>query len=210
MKNDPKKLIRYTQSERANHWLTAILFFLAALSGLSFFQPLYYPLTLLFSGGVWTRILHPFFGVAMIISFAVMYSHFRQLNAMTPADWEWLSHVREMVNSDDRKMPEAGKFNGGQKLLFWLMTICIALLILSGIVIWRAYFSFVFSVGLIRVASVIHAASAAVMIGLIIFHIYAAIWTRESIDAMVYGRVRRAWAKQHHPAWFWEMIGGGK
>jgi len=155
MKNDPKKLIRYTPSERANHWLTAILFFLAALSGLSFFQPLYYPLTLLFAGGVWTRILHPFFGVAMIISFAVEFFNYRQLNAMTPADWEWLSHVREMVNSDDRNMPEAGKFNGGQKLLFWLMAVFMALLILSGIVIWRAYFSFLFPIGFIRFAYVV-------------------------------------------------------
>jgi formate dehydrogenase subunit gamma len=210
MKNDPKKLLRYTPSERANHWLTAILFFLAALTGLSFFQPLYYPLTLLFAGGVWTRILHPFFGVAMVLSFAVMYAHFQQLNIMTPADREWLRHVREMVNSDDRNMPEAGKFNGGQKLLFWLMVVFMALLLLSGIVIWRAYFSSLFPIGLIRFASVVHAASAAVMIGLIIFHIYAAIWTRESIDAMLYGRVRRAWAKQHHPAWFREMTGGRK
>ena len=210
MKNDPKKLLRYTPSERANHWLTAILFFLAALSGLSFFQPFYYPLTLLFAGGVWDRILHPFFGTAMFISFAFMYANFRQLNAMAPADWEWLSHVREMVNSDDRKMPEQGKFNGGQKLLFWSMAVCMALLILSGIVIWRAYFSSLFPVGLIRFASVIHAASAAVMVGLILFHIYAAIWTSESLSAMVYGRVRRAWAKQHHPAWFREMTGGGK
>ncbi len=210
MKNDIQELLRYTPSERANHWLTAILFFLTALSGLAFFEPLYYPLTLLFAGGVWTRIIHPFFGVVMLISFAVMYANFRKLNVMTPADWEWLHHVREMVNSDDRNMPEAGKFNGGQKLLFWLLAVCMALLFLSGIVIWRAYFSFLFPIWLIRFASVVHAALAAIMIGLILFHIYAAIWTRESIGAMLYGRVRRAWAKQHHPAWFREMIGGGK
>ena len=65
---------------------------------------------------------------------------------MTPTDWEWLRRVREMVNGDDRNMPEAGKFNGGQKLLFWLLAACMALLILSGIVIWRAYFSFLFPV----------------------------------------------------------------
>jgi formate dehydrogenase subunit gamma len=210
MKNDPKNLLRYTPSERGNHWLTALLVFLAGLSGLSFFEPLYYPLTLLFAGGVWTRILHPFFGVMTLISFAVMYAHFRQLNVMTHADWEWLRHVRELINSDDRNMPEAGKFNGGQKLMFWLMVACLALLLLSGIVIWRAYFSFLFPIGLVRFASVVHAASAAAMIGLILFHIYAGIWTRESIDAMLYGRVRRAWAKQHHPAWFREMSGGGK
>ncbi len=210
MKNDPKIIQRYTPSERANHWLTAILFFLAALTGLSLFQPLYYPLTLLFAGGVWTRILHPFLGAAMFISFAVMYSHFHRHNSMTPADWEWLRRVREMVNSDDGNMPEQGKFNGGQKLLFWSMVTCMALLLLSGFAIWRAYFSFLFPVGLIRFASVIHAASAAVMVGLILFHIYAAIWTSESLSAMVYGWVRRAWAKQHHTAWFREMTGGGK
>jgi len=39
---------------------------------------------------------------------------------------------------DERNMPEAGKLNGGQKLLFWLLTACMLLLVLSGIVIWRA------------------------------------------------------------------------
>jgi formate dehydrogenase subunit gamma len=115
-----------------------------------------------------------------------------------------------MVEGDDLNMPEAGKFNGGQKILFWLLVTSMVLLILSGIVMWRAYFAFLFPVAIIRFASVVHAVAATVMIALIIFHIYAAIWTRESIDAMLYGRVRRAWAKQHHPAWFREMMGGGK
>jgi formate dehydrogenase subunit gamma len=210
MKSDQQRILRFTPLERANHWLTALTFILAALSGLAMFQPLYYPLSDLFGGGVWTRILHPFIGVVMAISFCIMFFKYMQLNAMTPADWEWLSHVRDLVNSDDRNMPEAGKFNGGQKILFWSQAICMALLILSGIVIWRAYFSFLFPVGLIRFAAVVHAASAAVMIGLILFHIYASIWTSESLSAMVSGWVRRAWAKQHHPAWFREKMGGGK
>jgi formate dehydrogenase subunit gamma len=210
MKNDPKKILRFTPAERVNHWLTALTFILAAFSGLAFFQPLYYPLSLLFGGGVWTRILHPFIGAVLALSFCVMFFKYWQLNILTPTDREWLRHVRDLVNSDDRNMPEAGKFNGGQKVLFWLQATCIALLILSGLVIWRAYFSFLFPIGLIRFASVVHAASAAVLIGLIIFHIYVSIWTEESISAMVYGWVRRAWAKQHHPAWFREMTGGGK
>jgi formate dehydrogenase subunit gamma len=210
MKNDPKELLRYTPFERANHWLTAITFILMALSGLCFFEPLYYPLSQLFGGGVWTRILHPFIGVVMAVSFGIEFFNYRQLNVMTPTDWEWMRHVREMVGGDDRNMPEAGKFNAGQKLLFWLLAACMALLILSGIVIWRAYFSFLFPVALIRFAAVVHAAAGAIMIALIIFHIYAAIWTKESIGAMLYGRVRRAWAKQHHPAWFRDMTGGGK
>jgi len=210
MKTDPKKLLRYTPFERANHWLAAITFILLALSGLAFFHPAFYPLTQLFGGGTWTRILHPFIGALMAISFGVMFFSYRQLNIMTPGDKEWLSHVREMVDGDDRNMPEAGKFNGGQKLMFWLLVVCMVLLILSGIVMWQAYFSFLFPAVVIRLASVVHAIAATIMIALIIFHIYAAIWTRESIDAMLYGQVRRAWAKQHHPAWFRQMMGGDK
>lgn len=210
MKNDPEKLLRYTPFERGNHWLAAITFILLALSGLAFFHPAFYPLTQLFGGGVWTRILHPFFGVLMVLSFGIMYINYRKLNVITPADKEWLSHVREMVEGNDLNMPEAGKFNGGQKVLFWLLVASMVLLILSGIVMWRAYFAFLFPVAIIRFASVVHAVAATIMIALIIFHIYAAIWTKESIDAMLYGRVRRAWAKQHHPAWFRQMMGGGK
>ncbi|MGD0283058.1 MAG: formate dehydrogenase subunit gamma [Dissulfurispiraceae bacterium] len=208
MKNDPKKLLRYTPGERVNHWLTAITFVLLALSGLSFFYPAFYPLTQFFGGGVWTRILHPFIGVVMAISFGIMFSSYRQMNVITPADQEWLSHISELVAGDDKNMPEAGKFNGGQKLLFWLLSACMVLLILSGIVIWRAYFSSLFPAALVRFASVVHAVAATIMIALIMIHIYAAIWTRESIDAMLYGQVRRAWAKQHHPAWFRQMTGG--
>jgi len=210
MKNDPKKLLRFTPIERANHWLTAITFVMLALSGLSLFHPAFYPLTQLFGGGVWTRILHPFIGVVMTVSFGVMFLKYRELNVITPTDRQWLSHMGEMLGGDDRNMPEAGKFNGGQKLLFWLFVASMVLLVLSGFVMWRAYFSFLFTVSLIRLASVVHAATAAIMIALIMVHIYAAIWTRESIDAMLYGRVRRAWAKQHHPAWFREITGGGK
>ena len=210
MKNDPDKLLRYTPFERANHWLAAITFILLALSGLAFFHPAFYPLTQLFGGGVWTRILHPFIGVLMTISFGVMLFNYRKLNVMTPADREWLSHVREVVDGDDRNMPEAGKFNGGQKLLFWLLVASMVLLILSGIVIWRAYFAFLFPAVVIRFASVVHAVASTITIALIIFHIYAAFWTKESIDAMLYGYVRRAWAKQHHPAWFRQMTGGNK
>jgi len=210
MKNDPKTLLRFTVPERVNHWLVALTFFLLALSGLVYFQPFYYPLSQLFGGGTWARILHPFFGVLMIFLFGGMFLRFRKLSIMTPSDKEWLRHVREIANGDERNLPEAGKLNGGQKLMFWSLVTCMVLLILSGIVVWRAYFSFLFPVVVVRLSSVVHAAAGVVMIALIMGHIYIAIWTKESIGAMLYGRVRRAWAKQHHPAWYREMTGGDK
>ena len=73
MIRDPNDLQRYTASERANHWVTGICFILLALSGLALFHPALFPLTSLFGGGVWTRILHPFVGVVMMLFFVVMF-----------------------------------------------------------------------------------------------------------------------------------------
>lgn len=205
MIRNPRDLQRYTASERANHWVVGICFILLALSGLAFFHPALYPLVNLFGGGVWARILHPWIGVVMALFFIVMFFRFARLNLMGAADWDWLSKVGKMVDGDDHDMPEQGKYNGGQKLLFWLLVLCMALIAASGVVMWRSQFDF--PVGLVRVAVVVHAAAAAFMIGLIFVHVYAAIWTRGTIRAMLYGTVTRAWAKQHHRGWYRQITG---
>jgi formate dehydrogenase subunit gamma len=205
MIRNPKDLQRYTASERTNHWVLGICFVLLALSGLAFFHPAFYPLTQLFGGAVWTRILHPFAGVLMALSFVVMFLRFAALNKMTDVDREWLGRAGELVDGNDHNMPEQGKYNGGQKVMFWVIATCMLLLLLSGILLWRAYFSF--PIDLVRLGAVAHAAAAAVMIGMMIVHIYAAIWVRGTIRAMVYGTVTRAWAKQHHRAWYRQVTG---
>jgi len=205
MIRDPKDLQRYTASERANHWLVGICFILLALSGLSFFHPAFFPLSMLFGGGTWARILHPFIGVLLAVSFVILFLRFRSLNTMTKPDWEWMSRIGEMIDGNDHNMPEQGKYNGGQKIMFWAQALCVLLLLGSGIVLWRAYFSF--PVGVVRLAAVVHAATAVLMIAVVIAHVYAAIWTRSTIRAMWYGTVTRAWAKQHHRAWYRQMTG---
>jgi formate dehydrogenase subunit gamma len=205
MIRNPKDLARYTAHERANHWVVGISFILLALSGLAFFHPAFFPLAQLFGGGTWARILHPYVGVLMAVSFLVLFFRFSALNAMTPADREWLSRVGEMVDGNDHDMPEQGKYNGGQKLMFWALALCMLLLVASGIVMWRAWFDV--PVGVIRLGAVVHAATAAVMIALIFVHVYAAIWVKGTIRAMWYGTVTRAWAKQHHRAWYRQVTG---
>ena len=110
-----------------------------------------------------------------------------------------------MVDGDDHDMPMQGKYNGGQKLLFWGLSVCMVLITVSGVVMWRSQFSF--PVGMMRISAVVHAAAAAFMIGLIFVHVYAALWTRGTIRAMLYGTVTRAWAKQHHRGWYRKMTG---
>ena len=205
MIRNPKDLQRYNASERANHWVVGICFILLALSGLAFFHPAFWPLTQLFGGGVWARILHPIIGALMMIAFVVMFFRFRSLNQMTAADKEWLSRVGEMMDGNDHNMPEQGKYNGGQKMMFWAMSVCVLLLFVSGILLWRTYFSF--PVDLVRFGAVVHAAVAAFMIGIVMVHVYAAIWVKGTIRAMWYGTVTRAWAKQHHRAWYRQVTG---
>ena len=200
MIRDPKDLKRYEPSERANHWIVGISFILLALSGLALFHPAFFPLSQLFGGPVWDRILHPYVWVLMALAFLVMVLRFWRLNVMTKADKEWLSKVGNMVDGDDHNMPEQGKYNGGQKLLFWALVLCMVLMFVSGVIIWRSWFSF--DITLVRVAVVVHSAAGALMIGLIMVHIYAAIWVRGTLRAMWYGTVTRAWAKQHHRGWY--------
>jgi formate dehydrogenase subunit gamma len=104
-------------------------------------------------------------------------------------------------------MPIQGKYNGGQKALFWAAVVCVLVLFVSGLAIWREYFSALLPIGLVRFASLLHAVFASVLIALITVHVYAAIWVKGTIRAMWYGTVTRAWAKQHHAAWYREMTG---
>ena len=196
---------RYTPSERTNHWAVAILFVLAGLSGLALFHPALFWLSNLFGGGVWTRILHPFLGVAMFVLFLIMALRFARHNHLNANDRQWLGQMGDVLNNREERLPEVGRYNAGQKLLFWVLVVCMLVLLVSGIVIWRQYFGQLFGVGLIRLASLLHALAAFVLVTSIIVHIYAAIWVKGSVGAMLTGKVSRAWARKHHPGWFKEV-----
>lgn len=205
MKRSPRDLKRYTASERANHWLVAMTFVLLALSGLAFFHPAFFPLTQLFGGGPWARILHPYIGVVMALGFVLMVIRFWRLNIIAERDRQWLKEAPKLVTEEHHVMPEQDKYNGGQKVLFWLLVASMLGLTLSGVLMWRAWWNL--PVELVRASVVLHALSAFALFGLILLHIYAAIWTRGTLRAMVYGTVNRAWARYHHPIWYRRMTG---
>jgi formate dehydrogenase subunit gamma len=204
MSDDERRatLVRYGAGERTNHWLVALTFVLSALSGLALFHPALFWLSNFFGGGPWTRVLHPFIGLFMVIVFVFLAASFWDENLMRPADWQWLRQYRDVVNNREERLPEVGRYNGGQKLLFFVIIACLLGLLLSGIVIWRAYFSLYFSVGVIRLASLLHSVCALVLICAILVHIYAAIWVKGSLHAMLRGTVTPGWAWKHHRAWF--------
>jgi formate dehydrogenase subunit gamma len=207
MSNGAKSIVRYTPAERANHWVVALLFILAAAGGLSLFHPYFFWLSNLFGTATWTRILHPFVGVLMFLSFLRLMMRFWSHNHITAADRQWMGQLGDVIKNREERLPRVGRYNAGQKYLFWTMVVTMFLLLISGILFWQPWFAPYFPVGLIRVAVVVHAVSAFVLITGIIVHIYAAIWVKGSIRAMTHGTVTSAWAKRHHPAWYTEMTG---
>jgi|GEM_PF-89035 len=151
---------RYNPSQRTNHWIVAILFVLAALSGLALFHPALFGLSGLFGGGTWTRILHPFIGVAMFVFFLWLAIRFAGHNRIEARDRQWLRQINDVVHNREEKLPEVGRYNAGQKVLFWVLILSMLVLLLSGIVIWREYFSSFFGIVSLRWASLLHAIAA--------------------------------------------------
>ena len=193
-------LLRYSAGVRTNHWLVALAFVLAALSGLAFFHPALFWLSSLFGGGPWTRILHPYLGLLMALVFLTLAVTVWDDNRLRPADWQWLRQWRDVVNNREDRLPEFGRYNGGQKLLFFVLVVCLLGLFVTGVLMWRSYFTF--PVEVVRVAVVVHAICALVLICAIIVHIYAGFWVRGSQHAMLRGTVTPGWAWKHHRAWF--------
>jgi formate dehydrogenase subunit gamma len=205
---DPVTVDRYTAGARINHWITATSLVLLALSGLALFTPSLFFLTGLFGGGQWTRAIHPWIGVLLFFSFAGLFIRFWRANLWRAEDGTWLARLRDVLAGNDEKLPEVGKYNAGQKVVFWGMSLLIIVLITSGFVIWDQYFSEYTTINQKRFAVLIHALAAVVIICIWIVHVYAAIWVRGTIGAMTRGRVTGGWAWRHHRKWLRELVGG--
>src|SRR5262245_44605134 len=148
----------------------------AAVSGMALFHPSLFFLSAFIGGGPWTRILHPFIGVATVLVFLFLYLRVHIDNQMTEHDKAWRSKMTELLKGNKENMPEAGKYNAAQKMVFWAMSICLVLLLVTGFVMWRPYFAASFPIDVVRAAVVLHAASAVVMVLAVIVHVYAVIW----------------------------------
>ena len=110
-----------------------------------------------------------------------------------------------MFKGDKQGMPPAGKYNYGQKLVFWLMALSLLVLVVTGFMFWRPWFAPYFSVGAMRVAVLLHAIAAVVLVLSVIVHVYAAIWVKGTMRAMTRGTVTENWARLNHPLWHEEV-----
>lgn len=192
---------RYPGRVRVNHWITAISLILLAISGAALFHPTLFFLSSLFGSGSNTRMIHPWIGVVLLASFTILFIQMVRHNFWTKADTHWIRHVGDAMSGHDERLPEVGKYNGGQKLVFWLMTLLIIVLFASGIVIWFEYFGGTFTIEQQRFGHIVHALAAVAMLLVVIVHIYAGFYVRGTISAMTEGKVTGGWAYRHHRLW---------
>lgn len=192
---------RYPGRVRVNHWVTAISLILLALSGAALFHPSLFFLSSLFGGGSNTRALHPWIGVVLLASFAILFVQMVRYNFWTKVDTQWMRHIGEVMSGREENLPEIGKYNGAQKIVFWLMTLLIIVLFGTGIMIWYEYFGASFTIDQQRLGHIVHALAAVAMLLVVIVHIYAGFYVRGTMSAMTEGKVTGGWAFRHHRLW---------
>ena len=194
---------------RVNHWITATCLVLLAISGL---------------GAVLPELLLPHRSVrrrrsgrGRFIPGSALYCSSASSDCSCVSgkricggaeDGTWLARLRYVLTNEEDKLPEVGKYNAGQKVVFWSMSILIIVLICTGIVIWDQYFYPLTSIEQKRWAILVHSLAAVTIICVWIVHVYAAIWLRGTIGAMTRGQVTGGWAWKHHRKWLKELVTG--
>ena len=194
---------RFTRAERLLHWLAAISFVFAALSGLALFSHHLYWLATFLGGGVFVRWSHPWVGVVFSLALGFMFLRWAGQMRVDADDRAWLRQSHKYATHDEEGLPEAGRFNGGQKMLFWVESLACILLLLSGLVLWFPHQT----PHALRLAAVlIHPVAAIVAITGIIVHIYmGTLAIPGALRSMTRGWATPGWAAAHHPKWYREI-----
>ena len=204
----PGHVLRYNFKERMTHWVAAGSYLYLLFTGLAFWSPWLFWLTAVFGGGQISRMLHPLVGLVFAASVMVMYAMWAAHMHVDESDKTWFKSVGYYVQNEDEKMPPAGRYNAGQKSLFWGFVVCMVLLVLSGTVLWFTEY-IPWSLRYLRyVAVLVHASSALLTIGLFLLHIYMGVFAeRGALDSMVHGDVPLTFVKRYHPGWYKELTG---
>ena len=202
-------IIRYSALHRINHWVTAICFVLLLLSGLAMFDPMLFFLSNLFGGGQWMRAAHPWIGCVLFFSYMGMIVQFWRDELPSWDDVAWLRAFRHVIVNEEEGVPEIPRLNAGQKFVFWAMALLVPVLFFTGLAIWEVYFGSATTIEQQRIAVLVHSLAAIAAILVWITHVYAGLWIRGSVRAMMHGYVTPGWAYRHHRKWFRRLVETG-
>jgi formate dehydrogenase subunit gamma len=201
---------RFTIAERAIHWTVAITFTTLAVTGLiiTFGRAVLLPLigyTLFSWLAILAKNLHNFVGPILAVALPIMIVKFVGENIPRAYDWVWIRHFGGMFDKSGAH-PPAGKANAGQKGLFWIMVVAAGLtLVVTGLIL--DFPNFGQTRQTMQLTNVIHMVAGLIAVTFLCAHIYlGTIGMKGAYEAMRYGYVDEAWAREHHEIWYNEVM----
>ena len=206
-----RSILRFNLLERANHWMVASCFIILALSGLNltFGRHILLPIVgpeAFTAISQWGKYAHNFLAFPFTLGLVVMLLIWVKDNIPNARDIAWFKAGGGLIGNEH---PEAGRFNGGQKMVFWITVLGGAVVALSG---YLLVFPFFFTdVAGMQLSHIIHSLLSVLMIAAMLAHIYiGSVGMDGAFDAMGTGQVDLNWAKQHHGLWVQEELAKGR
>lgn len=201
-------VLRYNLKERLTHWLAAGSYIYLLATGLAFWTPWLFWIAVVLGGGPISRMLHPWAGLIFTGSVMYMFSMWSKQMRFAPVDTEWWKSLHYYIRNEDDKMPPAGRYNAGQKMLFWTFFWASLVLLASGLVLWFTD-SVPWNLRWLRyIAVLVHPVAALVTIANFMIHIYMGVFAeRGAFGSVIRGDVSMAFAKRYHPGWYKEIVG---
>ena len=202
-----KKVKRFTALERFSHWLTAVSFVVLGLTGLNitFGKLLLLPLIgpEAFSACAQAgKYAHNFVGFSFMVGLFLIVALWLKDNIPKRVDIDWLKEGGGFIES---KHAPAGRFNAGEKMVFWLALGAGTALAVSGLLLLFPFYGT--NIASMQIAQVVHAIVALLFIALILAHIYiGTVGMEGAFEAMGTGEVDLNWAKEHHDQWLAETL----
>jgi formate dehydrogenase subunit gamma len=199
-------IVRERLSARVVHWSVALTFFVCLFTGLPIWTPYLGFLANLFGGLHVCRLLHPWAGVAFAAASVLMFRQWVSQMLLTRADREFIA-PRGMLRYFEYRNDDAqvGKYNGGQKMLFWAAALGALGLLASGLVMW---FPLAFPQPLREASYLLHDVAFSLFFAMIIGHIYLGTAAEPgTFRSITRGTVTKSWARLHHPLWYREVTG---
>lgn len=197
--------MRYSFSERLMHSSAAVTYVYLLLTGLAFWSPSFFWIATVLGGGFLARAMHPWVGVVFALVATWMLVQWSFVMRATDDDRAWRRAMWHYIRNEDHRVPKAGRFNFGQKMQFWVMTLSAFVLLISGLVLWFPQ-SIPASASIVReIAILVHVITALVTIGAFIIHVYMGVVVVPNGQAIVIGgstdaRPRRAGETGDHAA----------
>jgi formate dehydrogenase subunit gamma len=197
---------RFTGFERFSHWLTATSFVVLGLTGLNItfgkivLRPVIGP-EAFSSLAVAAKYTHNFVSFAFVVGLVLIVALWIKDNIPKKIDIAWVVRGGGFIKS---KHVSAGRFNAGEKLVFWFALGAGAAVTVSGfLLLFPFYVTGIFGM---QIAQVVHALVAVLFVAVIIAHIYiGTLGIEGAFEAMATGKVDYNWAKEHHDLWLEEQ-----